>query len=172
MPDDHTDTPPAAAGVPPGANGTHPPPAADPRVEAAKLRARCSNLRHWCRNLLTDPAADGVLPAALAADLRDTPPAMSEMEAHDLFLRLATGEPVPPTHPVFAAPARTGADVAGLAAERERLREAFFTLYDHLYPDDVPTEEELLREMQYASERSISDILAELEQELAPRAEG
>jgi hypothetical protein len=173
MSEDRIDHPPTDGTTPPPeANGHHadtPPAATDLRVELAKLRAHVAKLRHWCRNLVDGPTAAGVLPADLAADLRATPPAMTEDEVMDLFLALAKGEPVPATHPAFtrgpSEPVHPQDAVVALSAVREQLRQAFFALYDHLYPGDMPTEEELLREMQQPSGMSISDILDEFERE-------
>ena len=176
MSDDHTDTPPADGTTsPPEANGY--PATTDTGVDLAKLRAHVAKLRHWCRNLLADPACASVIPDAVAVDLRSTPPAMSEDEVMDLFLRLTKGEPVSPTHPAFTAgphePARPEDALAALATERERFRQASFTLYDTAFPDDPPpTEEELLREMQEPSGQSLSEILDEFERELEQKTKG
>ena len=156
------------AATPPEANGAHGDHLGDPFREVVMLRARCSNLRHWCRTLLDDPAAAGVLSEPTVAELRTTPPEVTEPEGQVVVALLARGGNVPPTHPLAPATldqTRLRASIPSLAAERERLRQVFFTLYDHLYPHDIPTEEDLLREMQQASEVSISELIAEFERE-------
>lgn len=176
MSDDPTDpvTEPTGRPADPDANG-HPEyngnPARpdDPRVEVAKIRAHVAKLRHWCQTLLADPATAGVLPDDLAADLRSTAPAMTEDEAMGLFLGLAKGEPVSPDHPAFrpaaGEPPRPEDAVAALAAERERLRQAFFALHDHLHPDLDITEEYLLEQIASGPCYSMEEVLAELERE-------
>lgn len=168
MSEDRRDDPDApAAGVNghPEANGPATPP--DRRPELANLRAKVADLRRWCREFLDDPAAAGVLPADVVADLRAVEAAVSQDEANALYLAVAKGEPVPPSHPAFrpgpGEPARPDEAVAALSAERERLRQAFFAVYDRLYPDDMPTEEEILRGMQGPSGPSISEMIAEYE---------
>lgn len=163
MSEDHTRDDTTDGAAPPEANGSAAARAAANRTELAKLRAHVAKLRHWCRALLADPAAVGVLADELAADLRATPPAMSEEEAMDLFLRFGKGESVPPTHPAFAASA--GIDLSTLAAERERLRQAFFTLYDHLHPDDNLTDEYFAEMISEGPLVPMEDVLAELERE-------
>lgn len=151
------------ATAPPEVNGSAASHTDANRTELAKLRAHIAKLRHWCRALLADPASAGVLANDLAADLRATPPAMSEDESLDLFSRLAKGEAVPTTHPAFAASA--GVDLSTLAAERERLRQAFFTLYDHLHPDDNLTDEYFAEMISEGPLVPMEDVLAELERE-------
>jgi hypothetical protein len=135
--------------------------------EAVLLRARCSNLRHWCRALLDEPAAAGVLDGPTAADLRATAPAVGETEAHDLIGQLTRGGSIPTSHRL--APPTTDANqlretVAALAAEHERLRKAFFALYDHLYPDDNLTDEYFFAQ-QGGPTYSMAEVLAEIERE-------
>lgn len=164
MSEDRTDTPSTdKTTATTGANGSAAAHTDGPRIEIAKLRAHIAKLRHWCRTLLADPASAGVLPDDLAADLRTTPPAMSEEESLDLFVRLGKGEPVPLTHPAFAASA--GIDFSALAAERERLRQAFFTIYDHLHPDDNLTDEYFEELIFDGPLVPMEDVLAELERE-------
>src|SRR5690242_16048850 len=91
------------ATAPPEVNGAHGDHLADPYREVVMLRARCSNLRHWCRTLLNDPAAAGVLPEPTVAELRTTPPEVTEPEGQVVVSLLARGGNVPPTHPLAPA---------------------------------------------------------------------
>jgi hypothetical protein len=171
--EDRTDSPADHAAPAAGANGLHPagPARSDPRpAELARLRAKVADLRRWCREFLADPAAGGVLPADVAADLRAVEPAVSQDEANALYLALAGGEPVPPSHPAFrpgpGEPADPAAALAALTAERERLRQAFFAVYDAVFPGDVPTEAEILWGMQHPCGMTMEEIIAEVEREL------
>ncbi|MBX9627299.1 MAG: hypothetical protein K2X82_26085 [Gemmataceae bacterium] len=171
---DAPDAPPTGTNGHPGANGPAAPP--DRRAELAKLRAKVADLRRWCREFLDDPAAAGVLPADVVADLRAVEPAVSQNEANALYLAVAKGEPVAATHPAFrpgpGEPARPDDAVAALTAERERLRQAFFAVYDAVFPDDVPTEAEILWGVQHPCGQSISEILDEIERELGLESGG
>src|SRR5581483_10021313 len=106
---------------------------------------------------------EGVLPEPVARDLAEHPPEMTTDEVMEALRGLAFGEPVPPSDtPADRLPHR----VAELGAERERLRQHFFTLFDAAFPDHKPpTEEELLREMQEPPGPSISEVIAEFERE-------
>ncbi|MBX9585283.1 MAG: hypothetical protein K2X87_33675 [Gemmataceae bacterium] len=170
MSEDRTDSPVDPAAPPAEANGHLPaePDRPDPhQAELAKLRAKVADLRRWCREFLADPAAGGVLPPDVAADLRAVEPAVSQDEANALYLALARGEPVPPSHPAFrpgpGEPARPADAIAALSAERERLRVAFFAVYDAAFPDDVPTEEEILWGMQHPCGQTMDEMIAEYE---------
>lgn len=136
--------------------------------EVVMLRARCSNLRHWCRALLNDPAAVDILPEAIAVDLRDTEPEVTEPEGHTVVEILARGGNVPPEHPL--APKLDGVDalrasLVFLTPEHERLRQAFFMLYEHLYPGDNLTDEYFLALQSEPTGPSISELIAELERD-------
>ncbi|HEV3384522.1 MAG TPA: hypothetical protein VG097_06880 [Gemmata sp.] len=140
----------------------------DLAYDVVMLRARCSNLRHWCRLMLEDPAATGVLPEATVTDLLWTTPEVSEPEGQVVVALLARGGNIPPNHPL--APSASDAvslktAVSQLSAERERLRQAFFTLYDHLHPDDDLTEEYFLELISQGPGRSISELIADFERE-------
>ena len=155
----------------PAESNGHLPPAPDPvralEREVVLLRARCSNLRHWCDTLINDPAAAGVLDEATVANLRDTAPEVTEAEGQTVVALLARGGCVPPTHPLATAtanPNQLRAAVAALTAEHERLRQAFFALYNHLHPDDDLTDEYFLAQ-QWDDSVSLSDLIAELERE-------
>lgn len=146
------------------------PRAADRSVELAQMRARVSDLRTICRDFLDHPAAAGLLPADAEAEIRANPPTMTQEEALDFNIALRRGLPIPPAHPALQPDPRyrrnPDAEAAALAAERERLRVWMFTLYDAIFPEDkLPTESELLAEMETPSEKSISEILDELERE-------
>lgn len=133
------------------------------------LRARCSNMRHWCWLMLSDPATTGVLVEETAAELGSTSPEVSESEGQTVVALLARGGNVPPNHPL--APPVTDAvslraDIARLTPEVERLRKAFFGLYDHLHPHDDLTDEYFLElRAQGSSGQSITDLIAEFERE-------
>jgi hypothetical protein len=136
--------------------------------EVVMLRARCSSLRHWCRLMLEDQASAGVLPKSTVADLLSVTPEISDPEGQEVVALLARGGTVPPTHPLTPAtidPVSLRATVSRLSAERERLRQAFFALYDHLYPGDDLTEEYLLEQIAQGPGKSISELIAEFEQE-------
>lgn len=136
--------------------------------EVMLLRARCSNLRHWCRLMLADPAAPGVVGDAIAADICDREPEVTEPEGQTVVALLARGGNVPPNHPL--APARDDAGslraaLVSLTAEHERLRTAFFALYDHLYPGDDLTDEYFLAQQGAGPMHEMADVLAEIERE-------
>jgi hypothetical protein len=136
--------------------------------EVVMLRARCSNLRHWCRLMLEDPASAGVLSESTVADLLSVTPEISDPEGQEVVALLAQGGTIPPTHPLAPTttdPVNLRAIVSRLSAERERLRQAFFTLYDHVYPGDDLTEEYLLEQIAQGPGKSISELIAEFEQE-------
>jgi hypothetical protein len=137
------------------------------RREVVLLRARCSNLRHWCRPLLDDPASTGVLDERTVADLRTTVPEVAESEGQTVVALVARGGSVPPNHPLAPPddPSALGAARAALTVEHERLRKAFFALYDHLYPDDNLTEEYFLALQGDPVGKSISEMIAEFERE-------
>ena len=59
-----------------------------------------------------------------------------------------------------------------LLKDRERLRQAFFAVYDAVFPDDVPTEAEILWGVQHPCGQSISEILDEIERELGLESGG
>jgi hypothetical protein len=62
--------------------------------------------------------------------------------------------------------------LAAMTRQREETRRMFFELYDYAFPDDPPpTEAELLEERKTLVPGSISDFLAQLEQEHAEKAE-
>jgi hypothetical protein len=118
--------------------------------------------------LLEDPATTGVLPEATVADLLWTSPEVSEPEGQVVVALLARGGNIPPNHPL----APTASDAVNLkrvasqlSAERERLRQAFFTLYDHLHPGDDLTEEYFLELISQGPGKSISELIAEFERE-------
>jgi hypothetical protein len=132
------------------------------------LRARCSNLRHWCRALLDEPASAGVLDEPTTKDLRTTAPALAEADAHDLIGQLTRGGQVPANHPLApevdeVRELRTA--VASLTTEHKRLRDAFFALYDNLYPDDNLADEYFLAQQGEPAGMSISELIAEFERE-------
>jgi hypothetical protein len=53
-----------------------------------------------------------------------------------------------------------------MTRQREETRRMFFELYEEMFPDDPPpTEEELLEERKSLTTKTISEFLAELEQE-------
>lgn len=149
------------AAPPAGANGHAPP--ADPRREEYLLRVQVAKLRNWCRSLLGPAGTDGVLPEAVVRDLTETPPEMTEDEVLGALRGLAFGEPVPPSG---TEADRLPARITELGAERERLRQTFFTLFDAAFPDDKPpTEEEMLAEMAKGPGVPMGEVLAELERE-------
>lgn len=148
--------PTAADDASPEANGTHAP-APDPRREEFLLRVQIAKLRHWCRDILPEDR----LPPAVARDLAEHPPEMTFDEVLDGLRLHAHGEPLPASF-IPTGPAR----LAGLTAERERLRRTFFDLYEIAFPDDgPPTEEEIRRQMQHPPGRSIEDIIAAFQAE-------
>ena len=56
--------------------------------------------------------------------------------------------------------------LAKMTRQREETRRMFFELYAEMFPDDPPpTEEELLEERKTRIEKSVSDMIAELESE-------
>ena len=111
----------AGAGSPVAeSNGTHASDRGTLVREVVLLRARCSNLRHWCRLMLADPAAPGVLDEPTVADIRDLPPEIGELEAHDLICQFARGGSVPANHPLVPVKDDVGslhATVTSLATE-------------------------------------------------------
>ena len=132
--------------------------------EIVMLRARCSNLRHWCRLMLEDPASAGVLPDSTVAELNAVAPEVSQDEGHDVVVLLARGGQIEPTHPLAPTtndPVVLRAAISQLTVERERLRQEFFKLYDHIYHDDDLSEDFLLEQIAQGSGRSISDIIAD-----------
>ena len=136
--------------------------------EVVMLRARCSNLRHWCRLLLNDPAATGALTQEIEAELRATAPEVTEPEGQVVVALLARGGNVPPNHPLAPPaiePANLRATIARLSPECERLRKAFFTLYDYLHPDDDLTEEFFLEQRAQGPGPSIAELIAQFERE-------
>lgn len=162
---DDPDGPPAEADGRHDRNGEADPPVSP--LDLAKQRAKIADLRRWCQHFLDDPAAAGVLPDAVVAELRAVEPAVSEPDAMALYEALGRGVPVRPDHPAFrpgpGEPPRPRDAFAALTAERERLRQAFFAVHDAVFPDTWPSEEELLRQMQNPCTASISDMLAEFE---------
>jgi hypothetical protein len=152
---------------PPESNGASAPDRAALVREAVLLRARCSNLRHWCRTLLGDPASAGVLDETTTADLRTTVPEVAEHEGQTVIALVARGGSVPPNHPLAPPddPSALGAARAALTVEHERLRKAFFALYDHLHPDDDLTDEYFLALQGGPAGKSISEMIAEFERE-------
>jgi hypothetical protein len=171
MSDDPTDTISPTSNAPAGnheVNGTAGDTPQGMSREVVMLRARCSNLRHWCRLMLEDPASSGVLPESSMTDLLCVPPEVSEPEGQVVVALLARGGNIPPTHPL--APITSDAvclraTISQLAAERERLRQAFFALYDHLHPGDDLSDEYLLEQIAQGPGKSISELIAEFEQE-------
>jgi hypothetical protein len=136
--------------------------------EVVMLRARCSNLRHWCRALLEEPAATGVIPEATVADLLQVSPEVSEPEGQDVVALLARGGTLPANHPLAPTtidPVSLKEAISQKSDERERLRQAFFALYDHLYPWDHLTDEYFLEQNAKGPLLSISDVIAEIERE-------
>lgn len=124
-----------------------------------ELRARCAQLRHWCRGLFDTPGAESHLAPEVVRELREAEPEMSADAALDAIRRVALGEPLPPD---FVG----GGNVPRLAAERERLRTAFFTVYDAQFPDDNLTDEYFQRLADMGDSVPIADILTEIEREL------
>lgn len=145
----------------PDANGHAAP--ADPQREEYRLRVQVAKLRNWCRGLLGTAGTEGVLPEPVVRDLTETPPEMTEDEVLNALRGLAFGEPVPPSP---TAADRLPERVAALAAERERLRETFFTLIDATDPDGARLTDDYFQELaDQPSEKSIGELLDELEQE-------
>lgn len=141
----------------------------DPSREVMLLRARCSNLRHWCQLMLEDPASDGVLTESTLSDLLSVEPEVSEAEGNIVIELLAGGGTLPATHPLTQTTIdrmNLSSSITHWIAERERLRKAFFALYDHLYPGDDLTEEYLLEQHAEPMGKSISELIAEFESEL------
>jgi hypothetical protein len=152
------------------ANGTQSDKPRELSREVVMLRARCSNLRHWCRLLLEDPATTGVLPEATVADLLWTSPEVSEPEGQVVVALLVRGGNVPPNHPLTPAesdPVNLKTAISKLSTERERLRKAFFALYDHLHPADDLTEEYFLELIAQGPSVTMGEVIAQFEKEMA-----
>lgn len=91
---------------------------------------------------------------------RSTEPEVAEDEGQTVVSLLARGGSLPPNHPL-AAP---GPPLPALKAEHERLRTAFFALFDHLHPGDDLTDEYFLAQ-QGGPMLSMADVLAQFERE-------
>jgi len=78
------------------------------------------------------------------------------------------GPPAPPGESVEALKRRVAeleAALEKMTRQREETRRMFFELYEEMFPDDPPpTEEELLEERKTLTTKTISELLAELEQ--------
>jgi hypothetical protein len=154
-------------------NGMESSTAQDLSREVVMLRARCSNLRHWCRLMLEDPATIGVLPEDLVVDLRRVSPEVSESEGHEVVSLLTRGGNIPSYHPLAPAtldPIYLSAKISQLNAEREQLRQAFFSLYDRLHPGDDLTDEYFHELISQGSMLSMSEVLAEIEREFGDQS--
>lgn len=140
---------------------------ADPRREEYRLWVQCAKLRNWCRDLLGAQGAEGALPDAVVRELTENPPPIPTDEVMEALRSLAFGEPIPAsgswrTGDAAELPQR----LADLAAERERLRQHFFTLIDAVHPDEAQLTDEHFQEMEPFTEHpSISDVLAEFDRQ-------
>lgn len=76
----------------------------------------------------------------------------------------SSGQPAPGGTDIPALQRRIAELEVALAAmtrQREETRRMFFELYDTVFPDDMPTEAELLEEQKTATTKTISEFIAE-----------
>jgi len=161
----HTDptTPASPLAGQPEANGYHPeaPRESDPVRERFRLHAQCAKLRHWCRGLLDAEGTEGVLPPEVERELLTTAPDLTMDEVFTALRIISQGEPLPSNVNAVTS------DVGTLAAQRHKLSDQFFKLFDAACPDETAFTDEFFQELseQPQATESIGELLDRLERE-------
>lgn len=126
-------------------------------IEREYLLIQCDKLRGWCLSLLDVSSATPTLPPGVVRDLRENPPRLTAEQVIESLMRYSGR--VRPDGPYSPA-------VAGVAAERERLKQLFFTLHDADDPYVPMTGAEVYDLINAPPGLPVEEVLAEFQREL------